>query len=400
MFKIGFVLISEDYTDEVELSEKYILESDSSAIKSFLREMVTQSIVPFMESRIMTWNEQVASRRRGISGRFMSLSKRWTGFSSAKNTPTGVAGVSNPSGSNYDYQQGFYPPETPEATMRQLGDYAFMLRDWKLAYSTYDFLRADFGHDKAWIYHAAANEMAAISSLLTSNPFTFKTRSESLDQMLDSAAYSYLTRCSMPFNVNRCLTIAIELLKNRGPDAADDAARWGGKLLELGVLTPSAQALTTERIAECYISRMRAHLAFAGTRQRQAALWNVLASGSWLRLDMPDQARARLHEACVSYGLDSQESAGLPFPSMQGLWQRLTLALRDAGGDEYAALIDTSVTEEDFEQKTPEEKEQLDAFARPSIPSNTDAEGFAPHDAGHTNPPSLDYPQLQNDGFE
>lgn len=390
----------EDYTDEVELAEKYILESDSSAIKSLLREMVTQSIVPFMESRVMTWNDQIASRRRGISGRFMSLSKRWTGFGSAKSTTTGLVGVSNPSGSNYDYQQGFYPPETPEATMRQLGDYAFMLRDWKLAYSTYDFLRADFGHDKAWSYHAAANEMAAITSLLSPQVFNSKSRSESPDQMLDNAAYSYLTRCSMTFNVNRCLTIAIELLKNRGPSAADDAARWGGRLLELGVLTPSAQALVTERVAECYMSRTRAYLAVTGTRTRQAALWNVLASDSWLRLDGVDQARARLREASAFYGLDNQDSPGLPFPSMQGLWQRLTVALRDAGGDDDAALIDTSVDEENFELNSTEEREQLNAVTRPSIPSSTDGEGFTNQDAGHAQSASLDDQQLQNDGFE
>ncbi|KAF6229355.1 hypothetical protein HO133_007471 [Letharia lupina] len=389
-----------DDADDVELSEKYILESDSTAIKNLLREMVTQSIVPFMESRVMTWNDQVASRRRGIGGRFISLSKRWTGFGTAKSTTLGLAGVSNPSGSNYDYQQGFYPPETPESTMRQLGDYAFMLRDWKLASSTYDFLRADFGHDKAWGHHAAANEMAAITSLLVPHAFSSKSRSELLDQMLENAAYSYLTRCSMPFNVIRCLTIAIELLKNRGPVAADDAARWGGKLLEFGVLTLSAQALTTERVAECYISRTGPDFAAAGTRKRQAALWTVLASDSWLRLDRPDQARVRLREASALYGIDNQDSAGLPFPSMQGLWQRLNSALRDAGGDDYAALIDTSVAQPDFQLDTAEEKEQLNAFIRPSILSSTDAEGFTPQDAGHIHPTSLDDSQLQDDGFE
>lgn len=388
-------LYMRDYVDDVEHTEKYILESDSTAIKSLLREMVTQSIVPFMESRVMTWNDQVASRRRGISGRFMSLSKRWTGFGAAKSTTPGLAGVSNPSGSNYDYQRGFYPPETPESTMRQLGDYAFMLRDWKLAYSTYDFLRADFGHDKAWSYHAAANEMAAITSLLFPHALHSKSRSESLDQMLETAAYSYLTRCSMPSNVNRCLTVAIELLKNRGSIAADDAARWGGKLLELGVLTPGAQALIAERIAECYMSRTRPLLAAAGIRQRQAALWNVLGSDSWLRLDRPDQARVRLREASALYRPDNQGNARLPFPSMQGLWQRLSLAVRDAGRDYYAALIDASVAQNDIVLNTTVEKEQLNAFTRRSIPSVTDAEGFTPQDTGPTHPANLDYPQLQ-----
>lgn len=390
----------EDYVNDVELSENYILESDSTAIKSLLREMVTQSILPFMESKVTTWNDQVASRRRGISGRFMSLSKRWTGFGTAKSTTTSLAGVSNPSGSNYDYQQGFYPPETPESTMRQLGDYAFMLRDWKLAYSTYDLLRADFGNDKAWSYHAAANEMAAIASLLTPHAFNSRSRSESLDQMLENAAYSYLTRCSMPFKVNRCLTIAMELLKNYGPIAADDAARWGGKLLELGVLAPRAQALTTERIAECYMSRTGTYLAAAGTRKRQAALWNVLASESWLGLNRPDQAHFRMREASALYVNDNQDSAGLPFPSMQGLWQRLNLALKDAVGDEHAAFIDTRVAQDDLKMNTIEEREQLNAFTRPSLPSRTDAEGFTPQDAVHAHSANPDDLQLEDDGFE
>lgn len=348
----------------------------------------------------MTWNDQVASRRRGISGRFMSLSKRWTGFGTAKSTTPGLAGVSNPSGSNYNYQQGFYPPETAESTMRQLGDYAFMLRDWKLAYSTYDFLRADFGHDKAWTYHAAANEMAAITFLLIPHALNPRSRSESLDQMLETAVYSYLTRCSMPFNVNRCLTIAIELLKSRGPTAAGDAVGWGAKMLELGVLTPTAQALTTESVAESCMYRTRAHCAAAGTCKRQAALWSLLASDSWLRLKKMDHARICLREASAMYSPDSQDSAGLPFPSMQSFWQSLDLALRHASEDDHAALIDTSMVQDDFESNTAKRLEQLNAFTHSIGTRNIDAEGFTVQDAGHTHTTNLDEPPLQNDGFE
>ena len=362
--------------------------------------MVTQSIVPFMESRVLAWNDQIASRRRGISGRFMSLSKRWTGFGTAKSTAPGLAGASNPSGGNYNYHQGFYPPETAESTMRQLGDYAFMLRDWKLAYSIYDILRADFGHDKAWTYHAAANEMAAITSLLLPHASNPRSRPESVDQMLETASYSYLTRCSMPFNVNRCLTIAIELLKTRGSAALDDAANWGEKLLELGVMAPSAQALTTERIAESYMSRTRTHLAAAGACKRRAALWSLLASDSWLRLDKPEQARVHIREASVLYARHDQGSAGLPFPSMQGRWQRLVSALRDAGGDDYATLIDTSVAQTDCGSNTAEEVEQLIAFTCSSVPSKKDAEGFAVHDTSQPHSTTLDEPLLQDDGFE
>ena len=376
----------------IEYPENYVPESDSTAIKSFLREMVTQSIVPFMESRVLAWNDQIASRRRGISGRFMSLSKRWTGFGTAKSATPGLAGASNLSGSNYNYNQGFYPPETAESTMRQLGDYAFMLRDWKLAHSTYDFLRADFGHDKAWTYHAAVNEMTAITSLLIPHAYSPRSRSESLDQMLETAVYSYLTRCSLPFNVNRCLTIAIELLTNRGSTAAGDAARWGTKILEFGVLTPGAQALTAERIAKSNMSRTRTHLGAVGACRRQAAFWSLLASDSWRSLDRPDQARVRLRQASTLYARDNEDSARLPFPAMQFLWQRIDLALRDAGRDDYATLIDTSVAQTNFKSNAAGKIEQLDAFTCSSLQSKLDAEGFTAH------PTTLVDPPRQEDG--
>ena len=284
--------------------------------------------------------------------------------------------------------------------MRQLGDYAFMLRDWKLAHSTYEFLRTDFGHDKAWTYHAAANEMAAITSLLIPHAFNLKSRSELLDQMLDTATYSYLTRCSMPFNVIRCLTIAIELLKSRDPTAAGDAARWGAKLLELGVLSPGAQALTIERIAESYMSRTKTHSGVAGACRRQAALWSLLASDSWLRLDEPDQARIRLHEASVLYARDSHGSAGLPFQSMLVLWQGLHSALSDTGRDHYVTLIDPSIAQNDLESDTAGKLEQSNAWTRSSAPSNYNTQGFTPHNARHAHPATLNDPPLQDDGFE
>jgi hypothetical protein len=124
-------------------------ETDASGICTMVREMTQMSIVPFMERCIATWNDQVASRRRGLSGRFLSMSKRYFGSSSSRNSTS--------SSSNYDPESASYPPASPEAQMRKLADFAFMLRDWKLAHSTYDLLRSDFNNDKAWKYHAAAH---------------------------------------------------------------------------------------------------------------------------------------------------------------------------------------------------------------------------------------------------
>ena len=242
--------------DDVEVGEKYIHESDAHAIRSFLRDMVIQSIIPFMEGRVASWDDQVASRRRGISGRFMSLSKRFVGLGATKAANSGRSDNSGTSSSSsYDITTGSYAPESSEGVMRQLADHAFMLRDWKLAYQTYEILRTDFGNDKAWKYHAAANEMAAISLLLIPQGVSSRAQSETIDQMLDIASYSYLTRSSFSYGAVRCLTVAVELLKSRGSTSAEDAARWGGKLLEHGILGSIGQAFISERIADCYRSR-------------------------------------------------------------------------------------------------------------------------------------------------
>ena len=176
----------------------------------------------------------------------------------------------------------------------------------------------------------------------------------------------------------------MELLKNRSPIAADDAARWGAKILELGVLTPKAQVLTTERIAECYISRTVAHLAAAtGTCKRQAAFWSLMASDSWLRLDRREQARSSLRKASALYALSTQDSAELPFSSMQGLWQRLVSALKDAGGEVSVPLLDRGMTQDDFESSTTGELEHLNVFNTASIPSSNGTEGFSSQDTSH-----------------
>jgi hypothetical protein len=131
-----------------EASSMYLPETDASGLRTMVREMTQVSVVPFMERCIATWNDQVVSRRKGLSGRFLSMSKRYFGASGSRNSTS--------SSSNYDAVAMSYPPQSPEAQMRKLADFAFMLRDWKLANSVYDLLRTDFSNDKAWKYHAGA----------------------------------------------------------------------------------------------------------------------------------------------------------------------------------------------------------------------------------------------------
>ncbi|KAF9909923.1 Trafficking protein particle complex 8 [Linnemannia zychae] len=132
------------------VSEPYgccLSSDDLGAITQMLREMLAQSIIPYMERNIAHWNEQVAASRKGIAGRF----RRYFGTGS-KNPATAIqqAPTAGSSGGV------IYPHASPEAQMRKLADWAFMLRDYKFALSVYETVKKDFAADKAWKYYGGA----------------------------------------------------------------------------------------------------------------------------------------------------------------------------------------------------------------------------------------------------
>ncbi|KAH8728666.1 ER-golgi trafficking TRAPP I complex 85 kDa subunit-domain-containing protein [Phaeosphaeriaceae sp. PMI808] len=307
--------------DDITDPTPYLPDSDISSLRTFIRELVTQSIIPNMERSVATWNEQILSRRRGLSGRFMSLSKRWTPFGSSRNSSSSSTTSSN---SNYDSLQGFYRPDSPEAIMRRLADYCFMLRDWKLALSTYDILRTDFQNDKAWRHYAGAAEMAALSALMTPT-LSSKTRAENIDAWIEAASYSYTDRqrSAAPYYALRTLTLSFELLRLRGSSAADDAARWATRILETGLVGAIGRALITERISACFSIRTGIGTYRLGGRGRKAAFWAVLAAEHWWHLEKSIQAEQCLDAASRLYNMrgetqfSGKEGGKMPFADMQ-----------------------------------------------------------------------------------
>ncbi|KAG9202925.1 hypothetical protein G6514_003706 [Epicoccum nigrum] len=395
-------------TDDITDPTPYFPESDISSLRTFMRELVTQSILPNMERSVATWNEQILSRRRGLSGRFMSLSKRWTPFGSSRNSGS----ASPSSNSNYDSLQGFYRPDAPEAIMRRLADYCFMLRDWKLALSTYDILRTDFQNDKAWRHYAGASEMAALASLMSPTPLSSKTRADNIDACIESASYSYTDRqrSAAPYYALRTLALSAELLRLRGSGAADDAARWATRALETGLAGPVAHALLCERISACYAARAAGKGSYRlGSRRRKAALWAVLAAQAWWRLHRSQQAERALDAALRLYDARVEHARGgaaaLPFEEMQrfveDLRQRI-LGLRLAnqgygdGRDE-----EDEARGEGHADRVEEEKESLDKSPRAHRKSLI--VGGAPPEVGGLLSPALERGEKSDplaEGFE
>ncbi|KAG0634270.1 ER-golgi trafficking TRAPP I complex 85 kDa subunit-domain-containing protein [Tuber brumale] len=297
---------SRDYDDEQPTA--CLPDSDATGIQTMVREMTQVSVIPFMERCIATWNDQVASRRRGISGRFISMSKRYFSTSSSRNSTS--------SSSNYDALNQSYPPSSPEAQMRKLADYAFMVRDWRLAHSIYELLRTDFNNDKAWKYHAGAQEMAAISLILTGTGLTSKVRADTIAPMLDLSCYSYLSRCSATYHALRCLLVAVELLRIRGGGAADEAATWAIRARDMNTQGTIGHALITERVGACYTIREGIGSGAWGARKRKAAMWKMLAAGEWLEVAKLAQSRRCLDTALPVY-------EGSRFPHVHGFMEHL-----------------------------------------------------------------------------
>lgn len=317
-------ILSETLVDLGTDGTPYLFESDATAIKSFVRELMVQSVIPFMENRVAVWNDQVASRRRGISGRLAAVSRRWPFGSSSR---SGIGSSGGNSG-NYDTTHNFYAPESPEATLRKMADFAFMLRDWKIAASTYDMIRSDFGNDKAWKYHAGAHEMCAVSMLLNPLAMSAKIKLESVDQMFETACYSYLTRCSDAPHALRCLTLAVELLKSRGGSATETAARWAMRVMDFGLVESIGQILFMERVAACYASKTPATGAKWGARRRKAGMWTILAADQWLKAGNPSLASACLEEAERLYAGVLKPDGIFPMPEMQTFVDNLRHAIK------------------------------------------------------------------------
>ena len=389
-----------------------IYESDAAAVRALVRELVTQSVIPIMERQCAQWNDQIVSKRRGISGRFLSFSKKWTSpfgggnrmsaaFGSGSSSPTtsnGSSGSSNPN-SNYDAVRGIYLSESPEHLMRKLADYAFMLRDYRLAQSVYEMLRTDYANDKAWKYQAGAIEFTAITSLLTGTPPTKSRLPENApDPLLENCSFIYSTRCMDNYAALRALSVGAELMQLRVQASgqqifssvtssghtnvtADDAARCTSRIVEMQLVGRTGYALMCERAAACFAGRTGTGTHSWGSRHRKAAFWNALAAERWLELERDPQAANCMSEVVRLYGidgvavasadkLDSRDSSGisLAFEGVQSFVLHLREVLQDRTGADVlivtAAEMDAPGEEE--RQATLERMESRDLEAKSS----------------------------------
>ncbi|SNX85279.1 uncharacterized protein MEPE_03988 [Melanopsichium pennsylvanicum] len=169
---------------------------DVKRIKGFIRELTAQSIVPFMERYVQHMGEHLANSRKGLTNRLFGASRKLFGGVASVSGSGDKSGSSTPGGlattGGYDPQNDFYPFSSIEAQTRRLADFAFTIRDYKLAASMYDLGRKDFVGDKAYRHAAGATEMFGLSHLMIM--YTSRSAPIDVDSYLAQACHDYALR--------------------------------------------------------------------------------------------------------------------------------------------------------------------------------------------------------------
>lgn len=122
---------------------------DIARLRTFVRELVTKSLVPYLERNEQRLNEQVVSLRRGLANRLLGAGRKLF--------------TARPPSPGYDAERDEYPPASVTAQTRRLADLAFHVRDYRLAAQMYDAVRRDAVTDHATTYAAAAGEMLLLT---------------------------------------------------------------------------------------------------------------------------------------------------------------------------------------------------------------------------------------------
>ena len=115
---------------------------DMGRLRAFVRELVTKSLVPYLERSVQQLNEQVAAARRGLTGRLIGASRRLFGAAPEDRQTVPL-----------------------DTQMTRLADMAFFIRDYRLAASMYDLLRRSRA-EQPGAAAAYTSQMLCISRLL------------------------------------------------------------------------------------------------------------------------------------------------------------------------------------------------------------------------------------------
>lgn len=204
--------------------------SDHDRIKIFIHELGYRGLLQYIEKLMRYLNDQIVSRK-GLHRSIFSATKKWFGGGKPAGMASGlVPGI-------------IYSNDSPELFQRKLGDLAFLVQNYELAYNSYHTAKRDFNNEHAWFYFAGALEMAAISAFMASNNRPFPTH------YMETSITTYLNACRQHQFAIRATLLSAETLKARNIylDAAMQFMRMTAEDSDL------LCALFLEQAAHCFL---------------------------------------------------------------------------------------------------------------------------------------------------
>lgn len=206
--------------------------------KRLLEEIISKDLVLFMNTKIKQWNDEVVNPRTSLTGKIFG-SRKWGNsnkpsfFSFGNNRNTLKADEDH--NISYNSNNGYYMAKSPEMILRKLGDWYFMLGDYKNAYTTYELVKKDMNNDKAYLHLASLQESIVFSLFmgvtskpgLATHPITPKMIANIINPMIDSSFYTYLSKCNLRTYTLRLIIISAELYFLLGQYTAGNASISG-----------------------------------------------------------------------------------------------------------------------------------------------------------------------------
>lgn len=290
---------------EEDVDQKFLKNVNEKVI-----ELINKYLLVYMEKKTQHWTETIVNPRKSFTGRFLSVGKKW-----------GTSSDNLANQQSYNSAENYYYSKSNEFLIRKLGDWYFMLRDYKRSYTTYELLKKDFLNEKLWNYLASLQEFMIISLLVGSsqkvsmigNGVTGKIIDDLIIPMIDSLQYSYLSRCNLrSYSLRSLLTIGelfITLgesnqqikINNNNARYFDESYQLFNRVIDLNLVDERNKAMIMFRISYIYsiyyidlrtrktpetlpeqpnkTPFLRDDLEIMGlTRHRKSALWTHLAT--------------------------------------------------------------------------------------------------------------------------
>ncbi|KAF8917701.1 ER-golgi trafficking TRAPP I complex 85 kDa subunit-domain-containing protein [Mucidula mucida] len=133
-----------DPPPDTSLNTLRMAEADIQGTARFTREFLLMSLIPWMETCVVQWNENFSSTRR-LPSRLFSSTRRLFGSPSPSPAPTHSPHSSISRANTFAGTMSFTPGPPPPPQQRRLAEFSTILGDFKLAVNVWETIRKE-GH--------------------------------------------------------------------------------------------------------------------------------------------------------------------------------------------------------------------------------------------------------------